>query len=51
MKSNLSLEQIADAEKLAKVLADIPEDKRRLVTIMTMAFINGMEAQESLIAG
>ena len=50
MKSNLSPEQISDAEKLAKVLAAIPEDKRLIVTMMAMAFINGMEAQERLMA-
>ena len=51
MREQFSPDQYADAEKLAKKLASIPEEKRVLVTMMTMAFINGMEAQESLTAG
>lgn len=41
-------EQLADAEKLAKTLAELPQDKQSTVTMMANAFIAGMEAQARL---
>lgn len=41
-------EQLSDAERIATVLASIPEDKRTLVVMMTNSFIAGMEAQKAL---
>lgn len=40
--------QLADAEKLAKTLAELPQDKQSTVTMMANAFIAGMEAQARL---
>lgn len=42
--------QVADAKQVAAILADMPPDKRSIVTMMTSAFISGMEAQERLAA-
>ena len=41
-------EQLADAEALTRVLASIPPDRRTIITLVTNAFISGMEAQEQL---
>lgn len=41
-------EQLADAEKLAKTLAELPQDKQSTVTMVANAFIAGMEAQARL---
>lgn len=41
-------EQLSDAEKVAKTLASIPEDKRTLVIMMTNSFMAGMEAQKAI---
>lgn len=41
-------EQLADAEKLAKTLAELPQDRQSTVTMMANAFIAGMEAQARL---
>lgn len=38
-------EQLTDADKMAKMLASIPEEKRSLVIMMTNSFMAGMEAQ------
>ena len=43
-----SPEQLADAEKLAKTLSDLPPEKQSTVTLMANAFIAGMEAQARL---
>lgn len=37
-------EQLADAEQLAKTIAELPEEKQTVVTMMANAFISGMEA-------
>ena len=41
-------EQLSDAEKMAKTLANIPEGKRTLVTMMANSFMAGMEAQKAI---
>lgn len=41
-------EQIQDAERVAKALTKIPEEKREYATTMIISFIRGMEAQSSL---
>lgn len=41
-----TIEQLSNAEKVATVLADVPEEKRQLVVMMTNSFIAGMEAQK-----
>ncbi len=41
-------EQLRDAEKMAATLANVPEEKRTLVIMMTNSFMAGMEAQKSL---
>ena len=37
-------EQLSDAEKMAAALANVPEEKRTLVIMMTNSFMAGMEA-------
>ena len=41
-------EQLSDANKMAKMLASIPEEKRSLVIMMTNSFMAGMEAQRAI---
>lgn len=41
-------EQLSDAERVAKALASIPEEKRTLVVMMTNSFMAGMEAQKAI---
>nr|DAJ24036.1 MAG TPA: hypothetical protein [Bacteriophage sp.] len=41
-------EQLTDADKMAKMLASIPEEKRSLVIMMTNSFMAGMEAQKAI---
>ncbi len=41
-------EQLKDAERMANTLANVPEDKRALVIMMTNSFMAGMEAQKSI---
>ena len=40
-------EQLRDAEKMA-TLANVPEEKRTLVIMMTNSFMAGMEAQKAI---
>ncbi len=39
-------EQLRDAEKMAATIANVPEEKRTLVIMMTNSFMAGMEAQK-----
>lgn len=41
-------EQLGDAERMAITLANVPEEKRNLVIMMTNSFMAGMEAQKSI---
>lgn len=41
-------EQLSDAERMAAVLASIPEDKKTLVVMMANSFMAGMEAQRAI---
>lgn len=41
-------EQLRDAEKMAATLANVPEEKRILVIMMTNSFMAGMEAQKAI---
>lgn len=41
-------EQLRDAEKMATTLANVPEEKRTLVIMMTNSFMAGMEAQKAI---
>lgn len=43
-----TLEQLADADKLAKTLSELSPEKRSTVIMMANAFIAGMEAQARL---
>ena len=47
-EKNFTPEQMADAERLAQVLAKVPVERKRLVTMMASAFIAGVEAQAQL---
>ena len=44
-------EQLSDAEKMAAALANVPEEKRTLVIMMTNSFMAGMEAQKAIDDG
>lgn len=41
-------EQLNDAEKMAATLANISEEKRTIVIMMTNSFMSGMEAQKAI---
>ena len=41
-------EQLSDAEKMAAALANVPDDKKTLVIMMTNSFMAGMEAQKAI---
>lgn len=41
-------EQLSDAEKMAATLANVPEEKRTFVIMMTNSFMAGMEAQKAI---
>ena len=43
-------EALEDAERLAKILAKVPRERKPLVTMMASAFIAGAEAQAQLTA-
>lgn len=43
-------EQLVNADHLFKVLSALPEDKRRTVTMVANAFMEGMKAQEQFAA-
>lgn len=42
---NYTPEELADAEKLIKTLAQMPKEKRDIVVMIANAFIDGMEAE------
>ena len=46
----LTSKQMDDAERLAKILAKVPKERKALVTMMVSAFIAGAEAQAQLNA-
>lgn len=48
MNKQYTVEQLSDAEKLAKILADIQPKRRRLTVMMTNSFVAGMEAQKAI---
>lgn len=48
MGKEYTVEQLGDAEKLAKILANIPPERRSLTVMMTSSFVAGMEAQQAI---
>lgn len=42
--------QLSDAERMAAAIANVPEEKRPLVIMMTNSFMAGMEAQKAIDA-
>lgn len=49
-KTRYTTEQTTEAGRLLSVIESVPEEKRSIVTMMAEAFINGMRAQEQLMA-
>lgn len=47
-KRKITAEQLSDAEQLAKLLAEVPEEKRITIVMMTNSFIAGMDAQKAM---
>lgn len=41
-------EELRDAERIAATLANVPPEKRSLVTMMANSFMAGMEAQKAI---
>lgn len=41
-------DELTDAERVAEVISRIPKQQRAMVTMSTIAFISGMEAQMML---
>lgn len=48
MKNEYTVEQLSDAEKLARILANIPPERRNLTVMVTSSFVAGMEAQAAI---
>lgn len=48
MGKEYTVEQLSDAEKLARILANIPPERRSLTVMMTNSFVAGMEAQKAI---
>lgn len=48
MDKQYTVEQLSDAEKLAKILANIQPKHRSLTVMMTSSFVAGMEAQKAI---
>lgn len=48
MDKQYTVEQLRDAEKLAKILANIQPKHRSLTVMMTNSFVAGMEAQKAI---
>ncbi len=44
LKKVLTDDQINDTKELCKLLAEVPNDRRKIYVISTIAYINGMEA-------
>ena len=47
-RRKITAEQLSDAEQLAKLLAEVPEEKRITIVMMTNSFIAGMDAQKAM---
>lgn len=47
-EKNYTPEEMADAERFAKIMANVPKERKPLVTMMASAFIAGVEAQAQL---
>ncbi len=45
---NYTLEQLFEAEDLAKILKSTPEENRKVLVILTKVFISGVKAGEEL---
>lgn len=45
---NYTPEQMADAKRLAEILAKIPQERKPMVTMMASAFIAGIETQAQI---
>lgn len=45
---NYTPEQMADAKRLVEILANIPQERRSMVTMMASAFIAGIETQTQI---
>ena len=41
-------EDLGDAVRIAAALANVPQEKRKLVVMMTNSFMAGMEAQKAI---
>ena len=50
MNPEYTIEQIKDAGRIADLLGSLPPDKRFILELIADAFINGMNAQERLMA-
>lgn len=47
-RKNYTAEQLNDAEKFAKIITSVPEDKRVFLVMMANAFMAGMEVREAV---
>lgn len=47
-EKNYTPEQLAEAERFAQILSNVPQERKPLVTMMASAFIAGVEAQAQL---
>lgn len=45
-KEKPTMQQLTNTERLTKKLAELPDDKKTIVTVMVNSFIFGMEAAQ-----
>ena len=48
-EKNYTPEEMAEAERFAKIMVNVPKERKPLVTMMASAFIAGVEAQAQLL--
>lgn len=47
-RRTITAEQLGDAEQLAKLLSEVPKEKRITIVMMANSFIAGMDAQKAM---
>ena len=47
-RKNYTAEQLNDAEKFAKIITSVPEDKRVFLVMMANSLMAGMEVREAV---
>ena len=48
LRDTPTMQELCDTENLTQKLANLPEDKKTIITVMMNAFISGMDTQSRL---